>query len=220
VKDVALGAVRRVVARTGCGRSEKATKIYLNRPSVQFHNAGRHDRRRLGANNHGSINGERAMISTYAGKGAALLTMFLLGALVVVPGQAAEEEQIVIEDLTPAQLRDEIEKIQTEFYAVFNRNNSDDAFDVVCQKFTPTGSNIPQTGCEPGFVTARRGENANNYRLGTDELLTQDALMRELQPQFAQLTEKMNALAAADQYFRELGQILQMLNQRLKDISL
>lgn len=160
------------------------------------------------------------MIGTYAGKAAVLLTMVLLGTLAVMSVQAADEEQIVIEDLTPAQLRDEIVKIQTEFYAVFNRNNDDDAFDVVCHKFTPTGSNIPQTGCEPGFVTARRGENANDYRLGTDELLTQDALMQELQPQFAQLTERMNALAASDQYFRELGQILQMLNERLREISL
>ncbi len=158
-------------------------------------------------------------MSTNAGKGAAVLTMALLGALAVLPAQAAEEEQIVIEDLTPAQLRDEIEKIQTEFYAVFNRNNDDDTFDITCQEFTPTGSNIPQTGCEPGFVTARRGENANDYRLGTDDLLSQDALMRELQPEFAQLTEKMNALAATDQYFRELGQILQMLNERLREIT-
>ena len=157
-------------------------------------------------------------MTTFAGRGA-VLTIAMLGALAVLPAQAAEEEQIVIEDLTPAQLRDETEKIQTEFYAVFNRNNDDDAFDVVCQKFTPTGSNIPQTGCEPGFVTARRGENANDYRLGTDDLLSQDALLRELQPQFAQLTEKMNALAATDQYFRELSQILQMLNARLREIS-
>jgi len=33
------------------------------------------------------------------------------------------------------------------------------------------------------------------------------------------LTEKMNALAATDQYFRELSQILQMLNARLREIS-
>ncbi len=158
-------------------------------------------------------------MSTHAGKRAAVLTMALLGALAVLPAQAAEDEQVVIEDLTPAQLREEIEKIQTEFYAVFNRHNEDDAFDVICQEFTPTGSNIPRTGCEPGFVTVRRGANANDYRLGTDELLTQDALMRELQPQFAQLTEKMNALAATDQYFRELGQILQMLNERLREIT-
>jgi len=158
-------------------------------------------------------------MSTYAGKAAAVLTMAWLGTLAALPAQAAEEEQIVIEDLTPAQLRAEIEKIQTEFYAVFNRNNDDDAFDVTCQEFTPTGSNIPQKGCEPGFVTARRGENANDYRLGTDDLLSQDALLRELQPEFAQLTEKMNALAATDQYFRELGQILQMLNERLRELS-
>ncbi len=217
MKDSAFGVQSSVVAIIGSGRSEKAPKIYLNRPSVQFHNARGSGGRRGGAGI--TQQAESANMSTHAGKAAAVLTMAWLGALAVLPAQAAEEEQIVIEDLTPAQLRDEIEKIQTEFYAVFNRNNAEDAFDVVCQKFTPTGSNIPQMGCEPGFVTARRGQNANDYRLGTDELLTQDALMRELQPQFAELTEKMNALAATDQYFRELGQILQMLNERLRELN-
>ena len=132
---------------------------------------------------------------------------------------AAEEAQVVIEDLTVPQLRAEIEKIQTEFYRVFNTLNENDEFDVVCQKFTPTGSNIPQVGCEPNFLSKRRGANANEYRLGTDELIGNDALIKELQPEFEQLTALMNEISAKNQYLKELGAILQMLRGRLNEIN-
>lgn len=132
---------------------------------------------------------------------------------------AAEEAQVVIEDLTVPQLRAEIEKIQTEFYRVFNTLNENDEFDVVCQKFTPTGSNIPQIGCEPNFLSKRRGANANEYRLGTDELIGNDALIKELQPEFEQLTALMNEISAKNQYLKELGAILQMLRGRLNEIN-
>ncbi len=132
---------------------------------------------------------------------------------------AAEEEQVVIEDLSVPELRAEIEKIQTEFYRVFNTLNENDEFDVECQKFTPTGSNIPQLGCEPNFVSKRRGENANDYRLGADELITNDALIKELQPEFEQLTAMMNEFASENEYFGELGQILQMLRGRLNELT-
>ncbi len=131
----------------------------------------------------------------------------------------AEEEQVVIEDLTAPQLRAEIEKIQTEFYRVFNTLNENDEFDVVCQKFTPTGTNIPQLGCEPNFVSKRRGDNANDYRLGADELINNEALIKELQPEFEQLTAMMNEIAGKNEYFKELGEILQMLRARLSEIS-
>ncbi len=132
---------------------------------------------------------------------------------------AAEEEQVVIEDLSVPELRAEIEKIQAEFYRVFNTLNENDDFDVECQKFTPTGTNIPQLGCEPKFVSKRRGANANDYRLGTDELISNDALIKELQPEFEQLTAMMNEFASQNEYFGELGQILQMLRGRLNELS-
>ncbi len=132
---------------------------------------------------------------------------------------AAEEEQVVIEDLSVPELRAEIEKIQAEFYRVFNTLNENDDFDVECQKFTPTGTNIPQLGCEPKFVSKRRGANANDYRLGADELISNDALIKELQPEFEQLTAMMNEFASQNEYFGELGQILQMLRGRLNELS-
>jgi hypothetical protein len=147
------------------------------------------------------------------------VTILLATLLASVQVQAAEEEQIVIEDLTVPQLRAEIEKIQDEYYAVFNRVNEDDDFDIVCQKFTPTGTNIPQVGCEPTFVTKRRSESANDYRTGGDDLLSNEALIKELQPEFEKLTSMLNDLAASNQYFRELSEILQMLRGRLAELT-
>ena len=147
------------------------------------------------------------------------VTIFFTTLLASAQVHAAEEEQIVIEDLTVPQLRAEIEKIQDEYYAVFNRLNEDDDFDIVCQKFTPTGTNIPQVGCEPTFVTKRRGESANDYRTGGDDLLSNEALIKELQPEFEKLTSMLNDLATSNQYFRELSEILQMLRGRLAELT-
>lgn len=143
--------------------------------------------------------------------------LMTLTAPAVVNG--AEQEPIVIDDLTLPQLRTEIEKIQTEFYKVFNSLNDADEFDIVCQRFIPTGSNIPQFGCEPKFMTERRGDNANDYRLGIDELMSSEGLLKELQPKFEELAVKINGFAGENDYFRELNQILRMLTARLNELS-
>lgn len=145
----------------------------------------------------------------------------LLGAIGIlsIPAIAADGGQIVIEDLTLPQLRAEIEKIQKEFYRVFNSLNDEDDFDIICQDYTATGTNIPDEACEPRFVTRRRAQNVNAYRDGTDELLSPNQLLDELQPEMQKLTEKMNGAMAGNQYFRELNQVLQMLQGRLTELT-
>ena len=51
-----------------------------------------------------------------------------------MPVARADEDQIVIEDLSRAQLRAEIDKIQKEFYRVFNAANDDDKLDIICHR--------------------------------------------------------------------------------------
>ncbi len=132
---------------------------------------------------------------------------------------AAEQDQIVIEDLTPAQLREQIEIVQAEFYRVFNAMNDDDDFDIICNRYMPTGSNIHRDACEPKFVIDKRADNVNQSRFGNDILMDHDALMASLRTQFEELTRKMNAIAAESQYFSELNRVLSMLNDRLDEIS-
>ena len=147
-----------------------------------------------------------------------MIALFSLGGFTGV-GIAAEQEQIVIEDLSLSELREQIEIVQNEFYRVFNTVNDDDSFDIICHRYTPTGTNISQEACEPQFVIDRRAENAREWQFGNDVLMEQDELMASLQPQFELLTEKMNEVAGESQYFRELNQVLGMLNERLEEIT-
>lgn len=146
---------------------------------------------------------------------ANLMALFILAGAV----RAAEQEQIVIEDLSLSELRDQIEIVQAEFYRVFNSVNEDNKFDIICHKYMPTGSNISREACEPQFVIDKRADNVKESRNQNDTLMDHDALMASLQPEFRELTEKMNAVAAENQYFKELNQVLSMLNERLAEIS-
>jgi len=147
-----------------------------------------------------------------------IITLLSLGGFAGI-GISAEQEQIVIEDLSRSELRDQIEIVQNEVYRVFNTMNDNDDFDIICHRYTPTGSNISRKACEPQFVIDKRADNVKESRNENDTLMDHDALMASLQPQLAELTEKMNAVAVESQYFRELNQVLGMLNDRLEEIT-
>ena len=134
-------------------------------------------------------------------------------------GFAAEQGQIVIEDLSLSELNEQIDIVQKEFYRVFNTMNDDDDYDIICHRYTPTGTNISQEACEPQFLIDKRAENAREWQFGNDVLMEQDELLASVQPQFGELTDRMNAVAAESEYFRELNQVLGMLNDRLAEIT-
>lgn len=139
--------------------------------------------------------------------------------LCLVVGAVSAQEPIVIDDLSPAQLRAEIEKVQGEFYRVFNAAVEDDKMRIVCHDYLPTGSNIKREACEPQFVIDRRAGNAGDSRFQVDELLSPAALQKDLGKEFEALTAVMNKLAAENQYFKELNSVLSMLRERLAEIS-
>lgn len=128
----------------------------------------------------------------------------------------AAEGQIVIEDLTPSQLRAEIKKIETEFYRVFNTSTEDKELAIICYKYTPTGSNIREEACEPQFLIDKRGANVNDQRFGNDVLLTPQDLRTALSAEYAELTAAMTKLSAESEYFRELNGILGALRAELE----
>lgn len=158
------------------------------------------------------------MKTPIAGKIIGLFCGSVLGLLDFSSASAAAE-QIVIDDLTPSQLRTEIKKIQTEFYRVFNAANEDPDLEIVCHTYVPTSSHIKREACEPQFVIDKRGQNATDARLFVDALLDANGLQKELTAEFAKLTEAMNALAAENSYFKELNSILGMLRGRLDELT-
>jgi len=128
----------------------------------------------------------------------------------------AAEGQVVIEDLTPSQLRREIKKIETEFYRVFNLSIEDENLAIICYKHTPTGSNIREELCEPQFLIDKRGANVNDQRFGNDVLLTPQDLRTALATEYAELTAAMTKLSNESEYFRELSGILSALREELE----
>ena len=145
------------------------------------------------------------------------MTMF--GFICASASAFSEEDQIVIEDLSKVQLRVEIDKIEKEFYRVFNILNKDDDLDITCNYLVPTNSHIETEVCEPKFVTDRRAQNASDSRVGIDMLLSPTALQVDLAEEFERLNETMSSILNESQYFKELSVILGVLGKRLEDIS-
>jgi len=129
----------------------------------------------------------------------------------------AAEEQIIIDDLSPAELRAQIKRIETEFYRVFNTSTDDETLAVICYEFAPSNSNMKQDVCEPQFVIDKRAENVNDSNFGIDTLLSPQSLRRELDSEYAALTEALTNLAKQNDYFRELNSILGVLRKELED---
>ena len=132
---------------------------------------------------------------------------------------SAAEGPVVIEDLSLKELREEITKVQTEFYRVFNISNADDSLDIICHKYTPTMSHITQEACEPQFLIDARALNVKNYQQRLDDLLTPEQLRADNQTGFQRLTEAMNEVMHSNDYFRELNGVLQMLRARERELT-
>lgn len=149
-----------------------------------------------------------------------LKCVLALGGFAIATNPAyAADEPIVIEDLSPAELRAEIEKVQNEFFRVFNIANEEDELDITCREYTPSMTHIKETACEPNFLIDARARNAENARRGTDELLSTIQLRAEHQQDFERLTAAMNEVMKTNNYFRELNGVLSMLRARLAEIS-
>ncbi len=130
---------------------------------------------------------------------------------------AAEDAAIVLEDMSRAQLRAEIEKYENEFYRVFNSSITDKTYEIHCEMYTPTSSNISIRACEPTFVVEARNENANSSQFGLVMQMSPADLRKSLNEEFEKLTELLNGVMAENDYFRALNADLTMLRQMLAE---
>ena len=148
---------------------------------------------------------------------------FLLGCL-ILPGSlwaqdTDEGEVIVIDDLTRAEVEAYIIEVENQFYQVFNASTDKRHLKVNCGTDTPTMSHITQRVCEPVFVVDARNENARQYRDGNDILMSAEDLRKQLQSEFAELTDEMNRVLKENATFRELNGILRLLRGRLAELN-
>ena len=130
-----------------------------------------------------------------------------------------QEEVIVIADLSRREVTQFIEEVQAQFYEIYNANNEDDRFDIVCYDATPTGSHIRKEICEPKFFVDARSQNANAHRTGDDVLLDDRALRANHVRDFEELQQRMEAMTTSNAQFREIASILTQLRARLAQLT-
>ena len=131
----------------------------------------------------------------------------------------AQEEPIVIDDLSLSELNDQIERVEDEFYRVFNLCIEEEHLKVECDDWTPTGTHIAQRACQPFFLTQARNQNLRDWNNQMDVIASPEQLRVRLAAEFEELTAAINRVLEENQYLRELNAILRMLRDRSKEIE-
>lgn len=149
----------------------------------------------------------------------AIATAFCISVSFGAAAQEAEEGQIVIDDLSRAELRSEIEKIEDEIYRVFNLTIENELLHVTCETYSPTGTYIRVRRCEPYFLTQARSRNLADWDAGVDGLANDEELRANLTEEFELFTVAMDDVLQDSDYFRELNYILGVLSDRLEELS-
>ena len=131
----------------------------------------------------------------------------------------AQEEPIVIDDLSLSELNDQIERVEDEFYRVFNLSIEEEHLKVECDDWTPTGTHIAQRACQPFFLTQARNQNLRDWNNQMDVIASPEQLRVRLAAEFEELTAAINSVLEENQYLRELNAILRMLRDRSQEIE-
>ena len=132
---------------------------------------------------------------------------------------SAQEEPIVIDDLSLSELNDQIERVEDEFYRVFNLSIEEEHLKVECDDWTPTGTHIAQRACQPFFLTQARNQNLRDWNNQMDVIASPEQIRVRLAAEFEELTAAINSVLEENQYLRELNAILRMLRDRSQEIE-
>ena len=132
---------------------------------------------------------------------------------------SAQEEPIVIDDLSLSELNDQIERVEDEFYRVCNLSIEEEHLKVECDDWTPTGTHIAQRACQPFFLTQARKQNLRDWNNQMDVIASPEQLRVRLAAEFEELTAAINSVLEENQYLRELNAILRMLRDRSQEIE-
>ena len=122
------------------------------------------------------------------------------------------EEIQVLGSRTLYSIRMEIVDEENRIFSMFNELNSDDDFDILCDKIAPTGSHIRQRVCEPRFVTETRARMAQDFMLGIGALNESSDLGVETKLQQDELEKEHLRIAA--EYPEYLEMLTKLMNLR------
>ena len=132
---------------------------------------------------------------------------------------SGQEEPIVIDDLSLSELNDQIERVEDEFYRVFNLSIEEEHLKVECADWTPTGTHIAQRACQPFFLSQARNQNLRDWNNQMDVIASPEQMRVRLAAEFEELTAAINSVLEENQYLRELNAILRMLRERSQEIE-
>mgnify|MGYP003324469645 CR=1 FL=1 len=110
----------------------------------------------------------------------------------------------------------EIVDEENKIFSMFNELNSDDRFDILCDKIDPTGSHIQQRVCEPRFVTETRAQMTQDYLRGIGMLVESSVLMVETALEREELEKEHLRVAAEYPEYLEMLTALTNLRATLK----
>jgi isocitrate lyase len=137
----------------------------------------------------------------------------------VLGDASTAEEQVYIDDLTPLELEEQIDKIQNEIYRIFNKSVVNNQLKIICRNDSKTGSLIKSEVCEPRFLVNASTRNNRSARSGGPPPLNSHQLQETLSAEFLELNQAMQELSNESEYFAELSTILGMLSARLTELK-
>ena len=126
------------------------------------------------------------------------------------------EEIQVLGTRTLYSIRMEIVDEENKIFSMFNELNSDDRFDILCDKIAPTGSHIQQRICEPRFVTETRAQMTQDYVRGIGMLVESSAVMAETAIEREEIAREHLRIAAEYPEYLEMLTALTNLRATLK----
>ncbi len=108
-------------------------------------------------------------------------------------GAEAIDNIVVTGEKSMSELRKEVFESEEDFYAIYNRLNDDDEYDVTCFYETPTGTRIKNHVCRARFISNAYSANAARGRNDVTRIANQDA-NPELVAKTAKFQEKLELL--------------------------
>tara|TARA_E500000331_G_scaffold195690_1_gene187968 strand:+ start:227 stop:697 length:471 start_codon:yes stop_codon:yes gene_type:complete len=135
------------------------------------------------------------------------LILMLNSSHVIAQGELLRLSTIISteESVFEPQIQRDVENLEDELIAIFNKSNTVEDFEITCLKETQNGSYFFRA-CDPAFLIKERQANSVAWRAGEEKLLTKEAIaskfrdkLNELDMAFSKmLDEDENAMQIAN----------------------
>ena len=124
---------------------------------------------------------------------------------------------------TPSSLREQIAKTEQEFFALYNKLNTDRQYDMVCKMDRATGTTLATRVCRPRYVeTAQRADASERMQTAAHGGLGAEATNPSTGPLFSQddaFRKNMLEILQKSPKLRALGEQRDALQARLDEIT-